>query len=54
MIVPRSRKQLLDVATGGGQSIFKVNYETYGNGLVEEVTVTNAKMERRLIIMMRI
>ncbi|WP_244971197.1 DUF4914 family protein [Vallitalea guaymasensis] len=43
VIVPRSRGHLLDLATGGGQSVFKVNYFIDGIGLTEEATVTKCK-----------
>lgn len=43
VIVPESRAHLLELATNGGESVFKVNYEVEGKGLVEEVTVTKCK-----------
>ncbi len=43
VIVPKSRKELLDLATGGGQTVFSVSYKTEGFGLVEEATVTKCK-----------
>lgn len=43
VIVPKSRGHLLDLATGGGQSVFKVNYFIDGIGLTEEATVTKCK-----------
>lgn len=43
VIVPKSRQHLLDLSTGGGQSVFKVNYPVDGVGLVEEAVVTKCK-----------
>jgi hypothetical protein len=43
VIVPESRAHILDMATGNGQQIFKVNYEVEGLGLVEEVEVVRCK-----------
>ncbi|GKX29857.1 DUF4914 domain-containing protein [Vallitalea longa] len=43
VIVPRNREHLLDLATGGGQSVFKVNYFIDGIGLTQEATVTKCK-----------
>jgi hypothetical protein len=43
VIVPESRNHILDMATGNGQKIFKVNYEVEGIGLVEEAEVVSCK-----------
>ena len=43
VIVPKSRKELLGLATGGAEKVFSVSYETEGYGLVEEATVTKCK-----------
>jgi hypothetical protein len=43
VVIPESRKQILDLATGQGQDVFKVNYDIEGIGIVEEVTVTKCK-----------
>lgn len=43
IVIPESRKHLLDLATGGGQSVFEVNYEVEGKGTVKEVEVTKCK-----------
>ena len=43
VVIPESRKQILDLATGQGQDVFKVNYDIDGIGIVEEVSVTKCK-----------
>ncbi len=43
VVIPESRKQILDLATGHGQDVFKVNYDIEGIGVVEEVSVTKCK-----------
>lgn len=43
VIVPESRAQVIDLATGNGQSVYEVNYDIEGIGLVKEVTVTKCK-----------
>ncbi len=43
VVIPESRKQILDLSTGQGQDVFKVNYDIEGIGVVEEVTVTKCK-----------
>lgn len=43
VIVPANRDELLDMATGGGETVFSVSYETEGIGVVEEATVTKCR-----------
>lgn len=43
VIIPESRSHLLELATGGGQSVFEVNYEVPGKGIVKEAVVTKCK-----------
>ncbi len=43
VIVPESRAQVLDLATGHGQDVFEVNYDIEGAGLKKEATVTRCK-----------
>lgn len=41
--IPEDRAHILRMATGGGQDVFKVNFDIEDKGLVEEVTVTKCK-----------
>ncbi|HRX42595.1 MAG TPA: DUF4914 family protein, partial [Clostridia bacterium] len=43
VVIPEDRTHLLNLASGWGQSVFKVDYEVEGMGLVEEATVTRCK-----------
>lgn len=43
VVIPEDREHLLNLATGWGQPVFKVNYEVEGMGIVEEATVTKCK-----------
>lgn len=43
VIVPETRAELLELAMGGEEKVFSVNYDVEGVGVVEEATVTRCK-----------
>lgn len=43
VVIPESRAHILDLASGGGQDVFFVDFEVEGLGSVTEATVTNCK-----------
>ncbi len=43
IIIPDSREQLMEMATGGGKMTFDVSYEVEGKGLVREAYVVKCK-----------
>ncbi len=43
LIFPKSREELVSLATGNNQSVFDVEYDTKGFGSIKEATVTRCK-----------